>query len=187
MAKSTVNQNDPRVKRTQRLIEQSFWTLMKSSGFDAVSIAQVTKRAGINRATFYAHYADKHRVLARIAARAFRGGIAAEISEAGAFDENVCRHLVDATYDFVFSFYDVCGFDAPADAALIDDEVRSVLSDVVRGIVHDDNVSPVASSEETTRADMISAAIYSAVFGCYARGEHPEVEVLEDRVVAFVM
>ncbi|MCI1901826.1 MAG: TetR/AcrR family transcriptional regulator [Bifidobacteriaceae bacterium] len=156
-----VNQNDPRVKRTQRLIEQSFWTLMKSQGFEKVSIATVTKKAGINRATFYAHYADKQSVLAHIALRAFHGGLPEEVRDASDFSPQVCAALIEATSEFVFSFYDVCGFAGNSFAARIDYLVRADICDVVRS----------SMPAQPLTADVIGSALYGGIFGCYVRGE----------------
>lgn len=170
-----VNQQDPRVKKTRRAIEQSFWELMKSRGFDAVSISHVTKQAGINRATFYAHYADKSAVLSNIAVRAFRGGTPADLLQASKFSEDVCRRFIEVTYDFVFSFYDVCGFDDPRFAAHIDYLVRANLcTQLERSLSHSD-------------AAMVGAAIYSEIFRTYVDGEKPASSDLEQKIIPFVM
>lgn len=55
MAKS----EDLRVKRTQRLITQAFFALLRRKKFEKISIQEIADAAMINRATFYAHYADK--------------------------------------------------------------------------------------------------------------------------------
>ena len=54
---------DPRVKRTRGLILQSFevYSLKKSSRI--ISVQDVTDKAQINRATFYAHFQDKYALL----------------------------------------------------------------------------------------------------------------------------
>lgn len=170
-----VNQQDPRVKKTRRAIEQSFWDLMKLRGFDAVSISHVTAQAGINRATFYAHYADKKAVLSNIAVRAFRGGTPAELSNVTDFTEDTCRSFVEVTYGFVFSFYDVCGFDDAHFAAQIDNLVRANLC------------AQLEHSLSRSDAAMAGAAIYSEIFRAYTAGEKPAVGDLEQKIIPFVM
>src|SRR5215208_6675732 len=56
---------DPRVKRTRGLILQSFMEILPEKGFQAVSVQDITDKAGINRATFYAHFTDKYQLLDR--------------------------------------------------------------------------------------------------------------------------
>ncbi len=54
---------DPRVKRTRQMIEEAFMALISDKGFQAVTVQDITERAGINRATFYAHFKDKYGLL----------------------------------------------------------------------------------------------------------------------------
>ncbi len=52
------NQTDLRVLRTRKTIKEAFVELMEEKGFDAITVKDITTRAGINRGTFYAHYQD---------------------------------------------------------------------------------------------------------------------------------
>ena len=54
---------DPRVKRTRQLLEQSFMDVVAAKGFQSVSVQDITEKAGVNRATFYAHFPDKYALL----------------------------------------------------------------------------------------------------------------------------
>ncbi|RJP51863.1 MAG: TetR family transcriptional regulator [Anaerolineaceae bacterium] len=54
---------DPRVKRTRQLLEEAFSELIQEKDFQSISIQDITVRAGINRATFYAHFPDKYALL----------------------------------------------------------------------------------------------------------------------------
>ncbi|RXZ82103.1 TetR/AcrR family transcriptional regulator [Paenibacillaceae bacterium] len=58
--------NDPRIKRTLNLIRDAFISLMDEKGFDQITVQDITKRAEINRATFYRHYQDKYDLLEKI-------------------------------------------------------------------------------------------------------------------------
>lgn len=54
---------DERVTKTKKLIKQALGELIEENGFDHVSIKDLTKRAKINRGTFYLHYQDKYDLL----------------------------------------------------------------------------------------------------------------------------
>ncbi len=60
MSKKSTSPLDPRKIRTRQLLRSAFIDLIREKGFDAVSIQDITDRGGLNRATFYLHYRDKH-------------------------------------------------------------------------------------------------------------------------------
>ena len=54
---------DPRVTRTQKLIREALLSLLSEKSFESISVQDIADRATVNRATFYAHYADKFALL----------------------------------------------------------------------------------------------------------------------------
>lgn len=55
---------DIRIVRTRRRLQEALFDLAREDGVDHVSISAIAKRAGVNRTTFYQHYADKETLLA---------------------------------------------------------------------------------------------------------------------------
>ena len=51
---------DLRTLKTEELIENTFYELVKAEDFAAISIKQITEKARINRSTFYRHFEDKY-------------------------------------------------------------------------------------------------------------------------------
>ena len=54
---------DLRVRKTLLAIDQAFLNLLKEKDFQQITIQDIADAALINRATFYAHYADKYELL----------------------------------------------------------------------------------------------------------------------------
>lgn len=54
---------DPRAKRTRTLLQQALGELLTERSLASVTIADITRRATVNRATFYAHFRDKDDLL----------------------------------------------------------------------------------------------------------------------------
>ncbi|MBM7566336.1 TetR/AcrR family transcriptional regulator [Paenibacillus sacheonensis] len=54
---------DPRIMRTRKLIVDAFEGLLHGNDFKSTSIKDITDAATVNRATFYAHFADKYELL----------------------------------------------------------------------------------------------------------------------------
>lgn len=55
---------DPRVSRTRASLQGALLTLARERALDDISVADIVERAGVNRSTFYQHYADKEILLA---------------------------------------------------------------------------------------------------------------------------
>ncbi|HLO17362.1 MAG TPA: TetR/AcrR family transcriptional regulator [Anaerolineales bacterium] len=67
MTHNEPDREDLRVKRTQKLILEAMIELTSQKGFSTVTVNDIAKYAGINRATFYRHYQDKFDLLDRYA------------------------------------------------------------------------------------------------------------------------
>lgn len=55
---------DPRIARTRSSLQEALLGLCRESEYASVSISDIADAAGINRSTFYQHYADKEELLA---------------------------------------------------------------------------------------------------------------------------
>jgi AcrR family transcriptional regulator len=77
------SRTERRVARTKAAIEDAFVQLVLERGYERVAVEDITDRADLARATFYAHYANKEAVLFSVSNRlledlmqriAYRGG-----------------------------------------------------------------------------------------------------------------
>jgi AcrR family transcriptional regulator len=64
---------DLRVIKTQRLIREAFFELMREVGFQKTNVRKIVERAQINRSTFYLHYLDKFDLLDKLEDDLFSG------------------------------------------------------------------------------------------------------------------
>lgn len=62
---------DRRVVRTRQALGSALVGLMRARRFDDITVQQVLDRAGVGRATFYAHFRNKHDLLLSDAERFF--------------------------------------------------------------------------------------------------------------------
>ena len=66
----SVPQNaDPRAEKTRALITASFLALLGRRSYDRIRVSDITRKARVGRATFYAHFASKDALLAAELAR----------------------------------------------------------------------------------------------------------------------
>jgi AcrR family transcriptional regulator len=63
----TVPENeDLRVRRTRKTLQDALIALTVEKGFAAVTVRDITERAMVNRSTFYRHYLDKYGLLEQL-------------------------------------------------------------------------------------------------------------------------
>lgn len=54
---------DLRVARTREQIDAAFVAMLHRRAYDGIRVGDIARKAGVGRATFYAHYATKHDLL----------------------------------------------------------------------------------------------------------------------------
>ena len=99
---------DPRVKRTRQMLDQAFVVLLAEKGFDAVTVQDVTARAGVNRATFYAHFDDKFDLLDYSIRESFREEIKKRLLASCHFSMENLRQLIVAVCEFTRNLSSHC-------------------------------------------------------------------------------
>ena len=58
-----MNKNESKYFYTARLMNQALLALLEKQDIDFISITEITKKAGVNRSTFYLHYDNVYELL----------------------------------------------------------------------------------------------------------------------------
>jgi len=59
----TPRRSDRRIERTRKQLREALIELMIKKGYEGTTVQDIIDRANVGRATFYAHFADKHALL----------------------------------------------------------------------------------------------------------------------------
>lgn len=59
----TTTKVDPRIIRTKKLLVDAFQEVSREKKMSQITVKDITERATVNRATFYAHFTDKYDIL----------------------------------------------------------------------------------------------------------------------------
>lgn len=95
------SQLDPRVQRTRSQIEQAFLEELDRKSLQAVTVGDITRRAGVNRATFYAHFEDKYALFNHVVRVTFSETLNAHlITTDPVYSPENMRNLIQATCDY---------------------------------------------------------------------------------------
>ena len=72
---------DRRARRSRAALRAALLDLITERGLNRIAVSDVTKRADVNRSTFYEHYSDVHELAADACTRMFDELIAAGVVE----------------------------------------------------------------------------------------------------------
>lgn len=128
---SQINEADPRVKRTRRLLQEAFLGLMGEKSFRDITVQDITDRATVNRATFYAHYEDKYDLLDGCMRDDFRRLVSEKLPTHSAWNGENFALLIRVVLDFMTMMLHDCTpanreFDPLLQAAM-QEEIAEVL------------------------------------------------------------
>jgi len=122
---------DPRVLRTRHLLENAFESLIGEKGFQAITVQDIAARAGVNRATFYAHFDDKYDLLDHGIRQGFIQEIDKRMLNACHYSPENLRNLIVAVCEFTHGINSHC---KPAQAqfeSLVETQVKTVLHELL--------------------------------------------------------
>jgi AcrR family transcriptional regulator len=91
---------DPRIVRTHKMIENAFLELLWEVGFEATTVRDIAQRAGVNRATFYAHFEDKYDLFNYVLERGLANVIQTHLPADATFRQENLKLLLLALIDF---------------------------------------------------------------------------------------
>ena len=99
---------DPRVKRTRKLLQQALMDLLQEQNFASISIQDITGRATVNRATFYAHFPDKYELLDSMLRELFQQMIADRFPVTLKWEAANVRILIRSSLEFLNEVQHLC-------------------------------------------------------------------------------
>lgn len=175
---------DPRVTRTRALIVDAFADLLEEGGFRGLTVQAVTERAGINRATFYAHFPDKYGLLDYSIREAFHREIEKRMLDACHYSQENLRALILALCGFVEGAHSHCGTLDAQFESLVEAEVKRGLQELLETWL----AGSGSEVDPRTAATAASWAIYGLVaqWSHSQRATRPSAEAFADRTLPLI-
>lgn len=173
---------DPRVKRTRQLLIQALIDLVKEEGFQAISVLDLTERAGVNRATFYAHFQDKFALLEYFIREGFQQEIDRRMLNSCQFSLQNLRTLIVAVCEFVTKVHSNCVPSQNQYESSIESEIKNQVYGLLLEWLKQFGTGP--STELTATA--VSWAIYGLASQWSHEKDRPAAEVFADQVLPMI-
>lgn len=184
-----VNANDPRVKRTRQLLLQAFMALLEEKqNIHSISVQDITEQAGVNRATFYAHFDDKYALLESWMRAKFQRALEGQLPSSSALQMDTLHALILVVFDFLATFRH---YMKPADKQfepLFEVALQQELSDVFLNWLKQIPLQfPISIGTMEITAQVISWAIFGPAVQ-WSRGEQTcSVEEMACHVLTIVI
>jgi len=122
---------DPRVKRTRSLILRAFEDLLAEKNFESISVQDVTEKAEINRATFYAHFPDKYALLDYSISQMFKQEIEKRTLNACHYTPENLKNLILAVCEFLSRVHSDCAQPHQQFESLVEGNIKKILFELL--------------------------------------------------------
>lgn len=158
-----VQRIDPRTKRTRQLILRAFDSLLAEKSFEALTVQDITERATINRATFYAHFEDKYDLMNHSFTEMFQQVLFKNLKPGAPFTPTNVQRLIQTICEFLQQLHEHCAPSGrPQFASLLEQQIRQQLYNVLLNWLKPDTPKASSQADPELRATVASWTIYGA-------------------------
>jgi AcrR family transcriptional regulator len=159
---TTAERVDPRVKRTRKLLQQAFLELLQEKGFASISIQDITQRATVNRATFYAHFPDKYALMDSILREQFQQAVASTLPPSPSWGVQSLRLLIEGVFGFLGEFVRNC---KPTDTQFDPLVERAVQQELAKSLLGWLKQAKTGGVKPRVRLETAASVMSWAIFG----------------------
>ncbi len=179
---------DPRIRRTREQLQQALARLLDTHDFERLSVHDITHAAGVNRATFYAHYPDKFALLECVVAGRFHALLASRgiVSLGGC--TAAMRGLILGVCDFLAQALaqNTTTASSPTPTRPMQPHMETAVIAVVRRMILEGMAQHSDAADSALRASAISWAIYGAAREWANTPNHQPSEEVANTVVQLI-
>jgi AcrR family transcriptional regulator len=176
---------DPRVVRTRELIVRAFNELVAEKGHTGLTVREIAGRATINRATFYAHFADQYELFDYVVSEAFREELGRRLPDPSGLGEENLRALVLAACDYLAGLNTACSRTDRQFRPLIEARVQAEIYELLLRWIEASWADGRSADAEIT-ATVVSWAIFGAGLRWSRGGEPGTVEEYADQALSAI-
>jgi AcrR family transcriptional regulator len=171
---------DPRIKRTRGLILQSFESLLAEKNFESISVQDVTDKAQINRATFYAHFQDKYTLLDHSINKMFMFEIEKRTLNFCSYNTDNLRILILVVCEFLARLHTDCVQPQQQFESLVEVTIKKQIFDLLSYWLRKSNIATELP------ATVATSAIYGLALHYSHRKKRPALEKFVDEALPLV-
>lgn len=166
---------DPRTRRTRQLLLDAFGQLLTEKSFEDITVQDVTDRATVNRATFYAHFEDKYVLAEQSMQEWIQRALTKNLPPGAAYTSENLQLLIQTLCEFLAQMHSHC---APSNRkqfdSLLEQEIKQQVYEILLGWLKQTTLPRSANQNQIElQATMTSWAMYGAAMR-WSQGERKE-------------
>ncbi|ADT91189.1 TetR/AcrR family transcriptional regulator [Deinococcus deserti] len=178
---------DPRVRRTRQAILEALEALLRERPYSSITVHDIAERAGINRATFYAHYREKHELFVQLVEKHFASVLTAHALPPGKVFIQDVRRLFQGVCVFLAQVHldrraHPCEMDAQVDLQ-VQRQLNTLVSDALRGSEQRCNSRRISRDMTAT---LMASGIYSSATAWAIQSPPPPLEAYIEEAMVFL-
>lgn len=179
------SQLDPRVQRTRDQIEQAFLEELDQKSLQSVTVGDITRRAGVNRATFYAHFDDKYALFDHVVRMTFSETLNAHlITTDPVYSPENMRKLIQATCDYFSYLNNQCPPTERLNRPVAETQVQALLYETLcTWFPPTPSQTPIHQSNEEPQENYAALFLSWAIFGTVLQTVGSSLNVNTDALV----
>ncbi|MFF2480334.1 TetR/AcrR family transcriptional regulator [Paenibacillus sp. NPDC058071] len=180
-----LNSNDPRVVRTRQLILDAFVALLNKRDFNDITVSDITKQATVNRATFYAHFADKYALLDTLLSDTFMEYVQNRVDTNSKFSHDMLKNVIMALCDYHANSSSQIARHYESAAPVVEANIKLQIEQFVTRSLGQSYPAPDPTSHMVIT--MVSWAIYGITYRWNCQGQKESPEELADRALPIML
>lgn len=182
------NEADPRVIRTRRLLQDALTSLIREKAFDSITVKDITERATVNRATFYAHFTDKFEILESKITDTYRAVLARRISGRERLDEASIRSVFLALCEFHRELSDLCPKSYNALGFSFEHQIKEITRAAFYSFMTNEKTAPAEDAALLhTASILLSWGLYGAAYAWNQEGRRTSLDAFVEQSLPLVM
>lgn len=167
---------------TKKSIEEAFTSLLRKKDVENITIKNITEKANVNRATFYAHFKDKYHLFEEMIHRAIRESINDKAGNLTILDKNHINFLFTSICDFMNEIVENCPYSFFKLFPLLRVKMIDVLQEHIQT-----RLTNLEQDIDTFKSLMFSSMLYEAAEIFILKRSNLEIDKIIDELTNLIL
>ncbi len=180
---------DPRVRRTRKLLQGALRSLITETRYSSITVQDISERATVNRATFYAHYIDKNDLAISLFKTNLHESLQKRVPWKSSFNPKNLTEYAIGVFEYLADINDQCPGTAADMQNIIGATLQAEIYDMLDGWYSHSNSSATRFREVSSAAvvTVLSWSIYGGASRWACSKEREPVEKVCREIIGLIM